>query len=127
MTRPRRDPQGRQADAVQHLDPVSLAVAISTLPPAHALVAAARAGVEVADARWEYREAQRQASKDVAAAALEQGAAAGPATSYRMRNSSDAAPKSLRSSGRNLATSSQRSTPSTNSGQAGPAKKARSR
>jgi hypothetical protein len=63
------DTTGGQADALEHLDPVSLAAAISKLPPNNALVAAARVGVEVADARWERREAVRQASKDVAAAA----------------------------------------------------------
>jgi hypothetical protein len=69
MTRPRMDVPGGQGDALEHVDPVSLAVAISKLPPNHALVAAARTGAEVADARWERREAERQASKDVAAAA----------------------------------------------------------
>jgi len=69
MTRPRMDMSGGQADAIEHLDPVSLAEAISKLPPNHALVAAARVGAEVADARWERREAIREASKDVAAAA----------------------------------------------------------
>jgi hypothetical protein len=63
------DTTGGQADALEHLDPVSLAAAISKLPPNHALVAAARVGAEVADARWEHREAVREASKDVADAA----------------------------------------------------------
>ena len=71
MTRPRRDPIGGQADALQHLDrlvdPVSLAVAISKLPPTSALVAAARSGAEIAEARWERREQLRQAGKDIAA------------------------------------------------------------
>ena len=50
------------------IDPVELAAALSRRPPTDALVAAARAAVDVSDARWERDHAMAEAGTDVAAA-----------------------------------------------------------
>lgn len=50
------------------IDPIELAEALSRRPPTDALVAAARAAVDVSDARWERDHAMAEAGSDVAAA-----------------------------------------------------------
>lgn len=49
------------------LDPVELATALSQLPPTHELVAAARAAVDIADARAADRAALADAARDASA------------------------------------------------------------
>lgn len=51
---------------LEKVDPVELAEALSKLPPTHQLVAAARAAVDVSDARWDRDHAMAEASRDVA-------------------------------------------------------------
>lgn len=60
---------------VDDLDPVELGVALSKLPPTHALVAAARAAVDVAELRAEQQRDDAEASKDMSRAWAEAGIA----------------------------------------------------
>lgn len=67
MTRPRMHETGRQVEALQRIDAVSLAAALSLLSPDHPVVTAARTGIEVGELRDKRREAMRQAGKEIAA------------------------------------------------------------